>query len=141
MFKFPDWVYRKLPSQAIFWLILWLAWFSILWTLSGSNPKIDHGPKIPNIDKILHFGYFMIGGFCAANFFHIKSLFQWKKIFLIAILVGAIVGAGDEYRQSFTPGRSGNDIGDWIADVLGTLAGCIYCYYMWKRLNTTEFQK
>jgi len=134
MFRFPDWIYRQLPSQAIVWLLLWAVWFGILWTLSGSNPQIDQAPEIPHFDKVLHFGYFMIGGFCAANFFHIKSRLPWKKIFLIVLLIGATVGAIDEYHQSFTPGRSGNDIGDWLADSLGTFAGCLYCYFMWNRL-------
>ena len=141
MFRFPDWIYRRLPSQAIFWLILWVAWFCILWTLSGSNPKIDQAPEIPHFDKVLHFGYFMIGGFCGANFLRIRSLLPWKKIFLIVVILGATVGALDEYHQSFTPGRSGNDIGDWMADTLGTLAGCLYCYFMCRRFSPESFQQ
>lgn len=136
MFKFPDLCYRLLPPSAWIWFGLWAIWFCVLWILSGSNPKIDNAPKIPHFDKILHFGYFMIGGFCIANGLNLKSSYRWKTIILIAFIVGATVGASDEYRQSFTIGRSGNDIGDWIADISGTLAGSFYCFYMWKRFNT-----
>lgn len=49
--------------------------------------------------------------------------------------MGGLVGIIDEYHQTFTPGRTGNDLGDWIADILGSIAGASYCYYMWKRLT------
>jgi VanZ family protein len=137
MFKFHDWCYRRLPSRPLFWLISWCMWFSVLWLLSSSDPKLNNGLTIPNIDKLYHFGYFMIGGFFAANLLHLKPQFQWEKIVLIVTLVGAIVGAIDEYHQSFNPERSGNDLGDWLADTLGAYAGCLYCYLMWKRVATT----
>ncbi len=43
--------------------------------------------------------------------------------FIIPLAVLACLGALDEYRQSFTPGRSGNDPFDWLADVLGSATG------------------
>jgi VanZ family protein len=39
------------------------------------------------------------------------------------ILLFALIGALDEYHQTFTPGRSGNDPFDWLADLLGAAAG------------------
>jgi len=138
MFRFPDWCYRKIPSSAWLWFAVWIIWYCVLWTLSGSNPKIENAPKIPHFDKVLHFGYYMIGGFCFANGLKLKSILPWKTILLIAVIAGAIVGASDEYHQSFTPGRSGNDFGDWIADVSGTLAGALYCYFMWKRFTLEQ---
>ncbi len=137
MFQFPDWCYRKLPSLAIFWLIAWFAWYAVLWYLSSGNPDINSGPKIPHFDKVVHFGYFMIGGFCLANFLTLKNTLSWKHIFIIVVLAGSILGAIDEYHQSFTPGRNGNDVGDWSADTLGTLAGCYYCFCMWRRIKKT----
>ncbi len=138
MFRFPDWCYRRLPSQPLFWLILWIVWFSILWTLSSSNPDLDKGPELPHIDKVYHLAYFMIGGFAAANFLYLKFRFNWKKVFIIVVIAGSAVGIIDEYHQSFTPGRSGNDVGDWIADTLGAYTGCLYCYLMWQRFNTDK---
>ena len=37
---------------------------------------------------------------------------------LLAILLGALIGAGDEYLQSFVPGRESSAL-DWLADVTG----------------------
>jgi VanZ family protein len=140
MFRFPDWCYRKLPSSDRFWIALWVTWFAVLWLVSASNPEIKDAPKIPHLDKIVHFCYFMAGGFCFANFLFLKksNTWNWKRIILITLLVGAAVGAIDEYHQTMTPGRTGNDFGDWCADVLGTLAGAYYCFFMWKRLTKNE---
>ena len=41
-------------------------------------------------------------------------------------LVGSVIGRLDEYHQTFTPGRSGNDYGDWLADTLGAAAGAFF---------------
>lgn len=41
-----------------------------------------------------------------------------KHAFLLAIIIGSIYGASDEFHQSFVPGRSAN-IWDFGADVLG----------------------
>ena len=138
MFKFPDWCYRKLPSNHLFWIFVWIVWFSFLWFMSSRNPEIKDAPDIPHLDKIVHFCYFMAGGFCFANFLFLKKAppKNWKRIILITALVGAIVGAVDEYHQTMTLGRTGNSTGDWIADTLGALAGAYYCFFMWKRLRS-----
>jgi VanZ family protein len=48
---------------------------------------------------------------------------DWKAILSTTILAIALIGGLDEYHQTFTPGRSGNDPYDWLADVLGAAAG------------------
>jgi len=119
---------------------MWVTWFTVLWWLSSGTPEIKDVPKIPHLDKVVHFCYFMAGGFCFANFLYLKKLelWSWKRIILITFLVGATVGGIDEYHQTMTPGRTGNDLGDWCADVSGTLAGAYYCLSMWKRLRKNQ---
>ncbi len=136
MFKFPDWCYSKLPQNTLFWFCAWLTWFSVLWHLSSITPQIKDAPQIPHLDKLAHFCYFMAGGFCIANtlFLKINKSSNWTQILIISILIGASAGAIDEFHQTFTPGRTGNCYGDWIADTLGTTAGAYYCLLMWKRL-------
>ena len=140
MFKLPDWCYLKLPSSYKLWFILWIIWFTTLWILSSGNPEIKDAPKIPHLDKVIHFCYFMAGGFFFANFLYIKNSprWSWKKIIIISFIAGTATGALDEYHQSHTRGRQGNDLGDWIADMSGTLAGAYYCYFMWRRIKKSR---
>jgi len=79
----------------------------------------------------------MVGGFCFANFLYLKKSpnWGWQRIILITILVGAVAGGIDEFHQTMTPGRTGNDLGDWCADFFGTIAGTYYCFFMWQRLK------
>ncbi len=135
MFKFPDWCYTKLPNSSRFWIFAWFVWFATLWYLSSTNHAPKDGPNIPHLDKVVHFCYFMAGGFCFANFLQLNTAFPWKKVIIATLVIGSAVGMLDEYHQSTTLGRNGNDFGDWLADTLGSLAGALYCYYMWKRLK------
>jgi len=85
----------------------------------------EGGPEIPHIDKILHFGYFLGGGLILGTWIRLgrnpPSGTLVRVVIPLAIL--GIVGALDEYHQTFTPGRSGNDPFDWLADFLGSATG------------------
>lgn len=116
------------------WIIAWVAWFITLWWLSSGTPAPKDLPKIPHLDKIAHFGFFFGGAglLCAwlrHSFVNKVSAFHcvW-----ITTLVGAIVGIIDEHHQSYTPGRTGNDLGDWIADVSGSFVGALVMIWVLK---------
>lgn len=88
----------------------------------------DYSPPINHFDKIAHFGYFFGGSglLCAYLFLRKPAApVRWKSLITTAVIVMAIVGILDEYHQSFTPGRSGNDPFDWLADVLGGTVGAL----------------
>jgi|TARA_B110000037_G_scaffold158186_1_gene178442 VanZ family protein len=109
-----------------FWLVSLILWAVTLYTLSSfSKTMPEGGPEIPHIDKVLHFGYFFGGGIIFATWILIWKGTSSKFVFRIAIPLAilACIGALDEYHQTFTPGRSGNDPFDWLADVLGSAAG------------------
>jgi len=74
---------------------------------------------------VAHFAYFLGGGFLLA--WSLRTYFAWRHgvVVLVALVAMATVGAGDELHQLFTPGRSGADLGDWMADLLGSLAGVL----------------
>jgi len=40
-----------------------------------------------------------------------------------AIIAGTLYGVSDEFHQTFTPNRSGNDLGDLTADFIGSFIG------------------
>lgn len=106
------------------WLILLVLWGVTLFILSHQSNLFPPGPDIENIDKVEHLVYFTLGG---ALFFCCLRSWRPSLGFLAAagvtILFCSVIGALDEFHQSFIPGRSGNDSGDWVADTLGGFFG------------------
>ncbi len=115
----------RLPRNPKFWLGAFLLWFAVLWTFSSFPAQEGFAPPIDHFDKVTHFGYFFGGGgLLSAWLFRLRpDPPDWKAILLTTILAIALIGGLDEYHQTFTPGRSGNDPYDWLADVLGAAAG------------------
>ena len=110
-----------------------MIWGLTLCILSSfSHPLPDQTPGIPHLDKILHFGYFFGGGILFTLWLSFKNLQAPKTIaaYLLPICLLAVIGLLDEYRQSFTPGRSGNDFFDWLADLTGASAGTILVHQL-----------
>lgn len=116
---------RALVSPRL-WLLSVILWAITLFLLSSlpATPHVD-GPEIPHMDKVMHFVYFMGGAFLFATHQLLKYGRAAHAMILVAtpILLFALIGALDEYHQTFTPGRSGNDPFDWLADLLGAAAG------------------
>ncbi|MGH8046907.1 MAG: VanZ family protein [Chthoniobacterales bacterium] len=106
--------------------ILWLTfavWCITLFILSSIPNYRFPQPPFSWADKAVHTLIFATGAFllgCAAKrTFHFAS---WKGAVLIFVTM-VLIGVGDEFHQTFTPGRSGNDRGDLLADALGALLG------------------
>lgn len=106
------------------WLVALLAWFGVLWWLS-SRPGGGGPDLFPHFDKVAHFGYFAGGAFLFAGWQAMRRRDSSVSARLVWISVAfiALVGAIDEWHQLHTPGRSGGDPWDWLADTLGALAG------------------
>lgn len=49
---------------------------------------------------------------------------------LLAMALLAGFGAMDEAAQLLTPGRTGGDVYDWIADLLGAAAGALSTHFI-----------
>jgi len=124
-----DLIATRFPRKPVAYLLLIVLWLVTLWCLSAGNPVPKNAPQIPHLDKVAHFSYFAIGGM----FLTVGGLVLWPslklhrcRVFCAVVIVGALVGRLDEYHQTFTPGRSGNDMGDWAADILGCAAGALF---------------
>lgn len=75
-------------------------------------------------DKIEHAGFFFLGGLLLGGW--LVAAGHWPSRWWLLPVVAALVGGFDEAHQVITPGRSGLDWGDWIADVTGgTLAAAV----------------
>lgn len=79
--------------------------------------------NIPHGDKILHFGWFFAGALLLSAAIHLAWRPRARNLLLAVTLLLSVVGALDEYHQSFHEFRSGNDPWDWLADTLGAAAG------------------
>lgn len=121
------------------YLCLLVVWAVTLWFLSAGNPAPKNGPEIPHLDKLAHFLYFSAGGVllaaCGLLLMPVLRQQRWRLFWCVTALV-AVIGRLDEYHQTFTPGRSGNDMGDWAADILGGGAGaCFVLFLVWPGLQ------
>ncbi len=126
-----------LPRNPRFWLTCFGLWFVTLWLFSSFKMPGEALPPIHHIDKVQHFGYFLGGsGLCCAWLFRRNpGKPDWPRLILTAVALVSLVGLLDEYHQSFTPGRSGNDPYDWIADFLGAVMGAFVFKALHRRLR------
>lgn len=92
-----------------------LLWTATLFALS-SRPTlpVDMGS---GLDKVAHFGAYSLLGMLLA-----RGQTRSGIAVLWAVAAGMLIGALDEFYQSFVPGRSA-ELADWIADALGVLTG------------------
>ncbi len=127
-------------TRSWFWLGTFTAWAVLLWILSGTQVPANRLPPVPGADKLAHFSYFLLGALLLAAFL----VRRWPPLLgrptLVVLVVAflAMMGWIDEWHQSWVPGRSGNDLGDWIADTLGALAGALMFPRLLRRLAATS---
>ena len=118
-----------------------LLYIMLIFSLS-SITRISGVPKIPFIDKIVHFIEYSILGFLALRL-HYRLRPQVTNIlqFLIALTFVMTIGSYDEYYQSFRPHRS-SDFIDLLADVAGGICGPL-TYLGWRQssLRTWTLRK
>jgi VanZ family protein len=126
----------RLPKHPAPWFSALAFWIGLLWLLS-SIPGANRGPEIDHIDKVAHFGYFFGGGllFAGCLLSLSRKAPDWRKIIGFTVLAMAIIGFLDEWHQTFTPGRSGADPWDWLADLLGGTAGAFFLKSLHRRLS------
>ena len=73
-------------------------------------------------DKVIHATEYAILGFLVARALGAR---RWW----LAALCGALYGVSDELHQTFTPHRSGNDLGDMTADLVGSTIGAVAWFF------------
>lgn len=113
----------RLPSPGPrAWWSAFAGWNLLLFALSSFSAPAGAGPPVPHLDKAAHFVFFAAGAFVFATALAAGPGRSPGPAVLTLVVLTAI-GALDEFHQSFTPGRSGNDLGDLAADAAGALAG------------------
>ena len=122
-------------TSRLFWFAL-LCWAGgILW-LSSLTPQELPDAAFIAWDKINHFLAYAVGGWLAAGAVRLsRPLAPVAGRIVLAVVLVAAFGIVDETLQALTPGRTGGDIGDWIADVLGAGAGAMASIPTQRRLH------
>jgi len=115
-------------------ILLWLgfaAWWIALFILSSIPGSRIGAMPFPNADKVVHIAIFFLGTvLLALAFFRTFGRSPLKTSILVFVAM-VLVGVGDEYHQIYTPGRSGDDPGDLLADAIGALIGigCVALFH------------
>ena len=119
----------KLRVNTPRWLRL-SSWFAVAaWALGIIGLSSLSGPEVAKVnifkvwDKAAHFTAFAVGAVLLALALRWNSAWPWPRIVCVSIAAVSIFGGTDEWHQLYTPHRSGGDLGDWIADTLGAIAG------------------
>jgi VanZ family protein len=101
--------------------IVWAVLIFVLCTIpSNGSPKF----KIPNIDKIVHFGFFFVQSILLCLFLNFQTKYSFIKIvFISTILIFLYGGLIEIFQQEFFFRTC--DIYDLIADVSGGFSGAI----------------
>jgi len=91
-------------------------------------------------DKIKHFIAYFVLGITYCIWIPRKSWLA-KPVFwcVIIVVLCAVFGILDEYHQSYVPERSGNDLGDLMANFTGGLVSVfLYLFFYVKRQRLIE---
>lgn len=109
--------------------LLWAAlagWACVILWLSSLTPQELPDPAFLFWDKVNHFTAYAIGGWLAGCALRVsRPQGNVAAGLLVAVLVIGAFGVLDETVQTMIPGRSGGDVDDWLADVLGATAGAL----------------
>jgi hypothetical protein len=112
-----------------FWLPV-LAYVCIIFAAS-SQPHLQAPLRFANGDKIAHLGEYLVLGLLLVRALR-ATLRVSRPLFAAMIAIGlvVIVGASDEFLQSFIPDRT-SDVFDLLADVLGgAIAQVVYVMFV-----------
>ncbi len=101
--------------------------YCILIYIQSSLPSPEQMPRIPHLDKLLHFcAYGLLGILFFRSYDSLPIEATGILIPVLAILSSSLYGVSDEIHQHFVPYRSA-DVWDLLADALGSVTG-VYTY-------------
>ncbi|MDP2647135.1 MAG: VanZ family protein [Desulfobacterales bacterium] len=106
-----------------YWLPV-LLYSSLIYILS-SRSSIPLIPPWPLVDKVLHFGAYVILGALFSRAFQTTLLKTPRRnIVFLSIFFSSLYGLSDEIHQYFVPYRDA-DIMDVAADIAGSVCGAL----------------
>jgi len=87
-------------------------------------------------DKIKHFIAYFVLGITYCIWIPRKNWLA-KPIFwcIIVVVLCTLFGISDEYHQSYVPGRSGNNLGDLMANFIGGLVSVFLYLFFYVKIS------
>lgn len=86
-----------------YYLMLSLAWLGMIWLLSSLPSRDLPSVNIFGIDKLAHFGAYLIWGLLTHLYFYKKGVAAKHRSYLYVLMF--LLSAFDEYHQRWIPGR------------------------------------
>jgi VanZ family protein len=120
---------RRPPELRFFTLFMhyWLpvlVYVTIIITVSG-QPNLNPPIQLPLGDKAYHFMEYLVLGLLVARAMRASLGYTRPAMAaLLALSLGIVVGTGDEFWQSFIPGRESSGL-DLVADTIGLIVAQI----------------
>ena len=101
----------------------------VLYLSSMTSGDLPEGPRIENLDKIVHFlEYALMGCLGWAGFAKTGNGFPWGLLAFCACF-----GIADECWQDWLANARTPDVWDAATDAAGSFAGLVLCQVFWKR--------
>lgn len=107
-----------------------LAWIVFIFVLTSIPSKQIVSVSLIGLDKIVHLIIYAPLGYLLARAIYFGRFFSLMVVFVLCLAISAC----DEIHQIWIAGRD-SSIGDFIADVIGSVAGIIifrYRFYKWR---------
>jgi VanZ family protein len=102
-----------------------LAYAGLIFLLSSFSKFPDAVPSFFGFDKLAHFGeYYFFGCVICRWLLAERNRFANCHALVLTIVIGTCYGIGDEWHQSFVPGRDAS-LWDALFDALGVVTGAI----------------
>jgi len=125
----------KKLSNRVLHLVPMIVVMGTIFFLSHQPGDSLYMPQIPCFDKIAHMTVYAMLASAVLYAFHTPSSgLKYEKAVqagLLTILICIFYGIGDEFHQSFIPGRFVSFF-DVVADTLGAVTVCAV-WFLWKR--------
>ncbi len=113
--------------------VFWAA--TISYFSSKSSSDISLLSFATHADKVLHFIAFFIGSILLGRALKLSTPLAWTALRMLVFLLIVGFGAIDEWHQLYTPGRSGADLGDLMADAIGAALAAWMLPFIHERLR------
>ena len=128
------------PTFASTFVRYWLpalAYIGVIFTLSSIHGQ-DIPGNLPYLDKIAHLLEYSLLGLLLGRAIRFTLAGKGKALAAAStVLLGAAVGAADEFYQRGVPGRS-SDIRDWIMDVTAIALSVLFTQWVSTRTLRTR---